>query len=582
MVRQRLLTTCAAFIFFTIAVVYITYPLPFHMDSLVSGWGDELVIAWIQNWVVHSLFTNPLEIFQANTYYPYHNTLAYSDAFFISSVLGFPALWLLKEPVVLFNFTFISSLIMLGFFTYLLSMYLTKNFLASFLSGLLLVFSPAVLDKRVHLQVLAIQWVPLALLFFFLFINKKKSRYFILSIIFFIVQTLNSFLPGYFIIFSYVVISVFAFMKKKLSWSVLLRKKHMLVCFLAALLLLPVIVPYYQVSQEFSYTRDIREAIHYALQPEDLLVPNDDSRLQSIMTTLTHQKDFKTPVEVKNGYIGFVFSLLVIYAFFRFINRIKKNSFYFSALFMTGIVGLITSLGPALHLFRKTIHHPFPIILPYALFYYVLPGFNGFRNSARFEMLFVLCSAVSVGILLHEITKRMQQRKRVLLFLALFAGIVAEFRFPMQFIKAPQLKDFPPVYRWVATTPREAVIIELPVYNWYMAPYINNQRMRQFYSTQHFRKTVSGASGFSPPPWQQFVEKTVSEFPSPESLRQLKQKRIQYLLVYKKEYDELASVSYQVRNKKIPDGKSVVSSLNASDLVSYIQTFDDVYVYKMK
>jgi len=552
------------------------------MDSLVTGWGDEIVISWIQNWVVHSLFTNPLEVFQANTYYPFHNTLAYSDAFFISSVIGLPALWLLKEPIVLFNFTFISSLIMLGFFTYLLCMHLTKNFLASFLSGLLLIFSPAVLDKRVHLQVLAIQWVPLALLFFILFLEKKKSRYFILSIGFFVIQTLNSFLPGYFVIFSYIVITFFAFVKKKISWAILLRRKHILVCFLAVLILIPVVIPYYQVSREFSYTRDIRDAIHYGLQPEDLLVPNDDSRLQSIIISLTHQRDFKRPVEVKNGYIGLVFSFLVIFAFYRFIKYFKKNSFYFSAIFMTGIVGLITSLGPALHLFRKTIHHPFPIILPYALFYYVLPGFNGFRNSARFEMLFVLCCAVSVGILMHEVTKRMQQKKKIVLYLALFAGVIAEFKFPMQFINAPQLKDFPLVYSWVAKTPKEAVLIELPVYNWYMAPYINNQRMRQFYSTQHFRKTVSGTSGFSPPPWQQFVEETVSEFPSSASLRKLKQKHIQYLLVYKKEYDELANVSYQVRNKKIPNGKSVISSLNTSDLVTYIQTFDDVYVYKIK
>lgn len=104
MVRRSFLTSCAAFILFMIAVGYIAYPLPFHLGSLVTGLGDEIVIAWIQNWVVHSLATNPLDIFQANTYYPFHNTLDYSDAFFISSIIGIPALWFFKEPIVLFDF----------------------------------------------------------------------------------------------------------------------------------------------------------------------------------------------------------------------------------------------------------------------------------------------------------------------------------------------------------------------------------------------------------------------------------------------------------------------------------------------
>lgn len=172
-----LLIFVAFFIFFLLAS-YITFPLIFNMGSMATGLGDELVIAWIQNWVIHSFAVNPFAIFEANLYFPYHNTLAYSDLFLTSSIFSILPLKLIGEPIAVVNFTLISSLVLLGFSIYLLCFYLTKNFWPSLLSGILVIFSPAVLDKATHLQILAIQWVPLAILFFLIFIKTQKIKIF--------------------------------------------------------------------------------------------------------------------------------------------------------------------------------------------------------------------------------------------------------------------------------------------------------------------------------------------------------------------------------------------------------------------
>src|SRR6185369_4652669 len=143
--KKPLILSGIAFILFCLSALYITFPLIFHIETLATGLGDELIIAWIQSWVIHSLLSgNIFSVFEANIYFPYHNTLAFSETFISSSIFLLPVKLFFKEPIALVNLNFICSLILLGFSVYLLSYYLTKSFFASLLSGILVIFSPAV------------------------------------------------------------------------------------------------------------------------------------------------------------------------------------------------------------------------------------------------------------------------------------------------------------------------------------------------------------------------------------------------------------------------------------------------------
>ena len=149
---------------FLLATVFITYPLPFHLGELTVGHADELLISWIHNWNIQALAHNPSELFHAATFYPYQNTLAYSDLFVFSSILSYLPVKIIGEPIVYHTFSLIASLFLLGVSIYALSYYLTKNIFVSFLSGILLIFSPVVIDKFVHIQMLTVFFVPLSLL----------------------------------------------------------------------------------------------------------------------------------------------------------------------------------------------------------------------------------------------------------------------------------------------------------------------------------------------------------------------------------------------------------------------------------
>jgi hypothetical protein len=263
----------ALLIFFSFAV-YITYPLLFHFGDYITGYGDELFIAWVQNWVIHSLSTNITSIFDGNIYYPYHNSLAYSDTFIVTGILSIIPRFFINQPVVPVNFTLFSSFVLLGWCSYLLSYKLTKDFLASLLSGTLVVFSPAVLDKIVHIQMLAIYWFYFAALFMILFLEARKTRYLMLAVLMFLLQAYNSIMPSYFIAIALTIITINFFLQKKKQAKQLITKKNIGIVILTFIALIPLLIPYYQVSKEFHYVRDIRDAIHFALQPEDFWFPN--------------------------------------------------------------------------------------------------------------------------------------------------------------------------------------------------------------------------------------------------------------------------------------------------------------------
>lgn len=563
MKKKNWLLIGSAFLVFLISAIYITFPLVLNLGSIVTGYGDELFIAWAQNYVIHSIFTNPLAVFNANIFFPYHNTLAYSETFISSSVLSIIPRFIIGQPIASHNFTLLFSLVMFGFSIFALSYYLTKNYFPSIVSGLLVIFSPAVLDKKVHLQVLEIFWVPLAILFFLHFVKTKKSKWLVIAMFLFVAQTVNSFLPGYFLVFFFVIYVIVLFLKDRGMLNLFLQKKNLLIILVSFLILLPIVIPYFKVSSEFNFKRDIRDSIHFALQPEDLLVAGNDSKMLSVLPQNLRVDKMKNG-EIKPGFIGLVFSILALSSIVYFLKKKKKNLVEIS-LFATGILGLITSFGPFLHWGRVTIHHPLPIPLPYALFYYLLPGFSGFRNSARWEMLFILCFAVLIAIMLSNLLKKISKNKRLVIYFFLAAVVVWEFNFPMKFYKVTPLANFPKAYSFIASTNKPAIF--MPICNW-------NDKcgaeefLRIYYSTNGFPKMVNGTSGFSPPVWQKTIQEINREFPNDKSLILIKKTGVKYIVF---EGDIWQKYGF----------KNVLDELKTNNKLKLIKQFDNTYVFEL-
>src|SRR5258708_4901737 len=96
---NKILLYFVSFIFFILAGIYITFPLFLNLGNLTTDLGDTLLISWIHSWVIHSLNTNVFSLFEGNIFYPYHNTIAFSDLFLTSSLIAYLPVKLIGQPI---------------------------------------------------------------------------------------------------------------------------------------------------------------------------------------------------------------------------------------------------------------------------------------------------------------------------------------------------------------------------------------------------------------------------------------------------------------------------------------------------
>ena len=76
-----------AFCGFTAA---LTWPYINYLRDAVADPGDPYLVAWILWWDYHQTFTDPLNLFHANLFYPLRYTLAFSEHSYGIALLFFP------------------------------------------------------------------------------------------------------------------------------------------------------------------------------------------------------------------------------------------------------------------------------------------------------------------------------------------------------------------------------------------------------------------------------------------------------------------------------------------------------------
>jgi hypothetical protein len=578
---KKYLPFISIFIFFLGSAIYVTYPLIFHLNDYIAENQDAVLISWILKWDQYALTHNMLRIFNAPIYYPYHNSLAYSDAHFTAALLALLPGPFLREPIALFNFNLLLSFTLLGFCTYLLAYTVTHHHYSSIVSGLLAAFSTYVVSKYMHLQIIEIFFIPLCILFFIKFIETRKTKYLLLTVLMFIAQTYNSFLPGFFLLFIFLIYSVIYYRSFTGKFGEYIPLKNILIVLGAILVIIPITLPYFSVSKQFGYVRDIRDTIQFANRPEYTFYPSDKTRLNPLIKNLLYKND-KGPF-FYDGYIGFAFFALGLFAIIYFLKNRKKYKNSRAFLFLvTGLGAWILSLGPAWQWRGHVVKLPFIIPLPYAVFYYVVPGFKGFRNSARWEMLFVFAFSVFVGIVLTQFLRTKNKYWSITLTVLTAIAVLGEFTFPFHYYTIPHQRSFPPVYSYLNSLKNTNAVIHLPWYNWDVLPYSHDEQMRMYYSTVNFIPMVNGGSGFSPPPWQKDAKNFAAQFPNAESIEWLRKNIISVLVLHKKDYDMLSQKNVSMSGKKVPSGDEMMQQLTQYPNITILKILGDDVVYQLK
>ncbi len=195
-----------------------------------------------------------------------------------------------------------------------------------------------------------------------------------------------------------------------------------------------------------------------------------------------------------------------------------------------GISGLVLSLGP----FLQVAGHRLGIPLPYALCYYVIPGFSSMRTPARFAVLVALATAVLAGLGFDALRHRHPRLGSAFLVGTLLAAGVLAWNPALPLVPYPDRASMPPVYGWLAAQTDSRPVLELP------CPARNSVESsldlrRQMYVLYHQKPRLDGASGFTSNRYEAF-RGDMQAFPAEEAIRRAYDMGARRLIVHYGDY----------------------------------------------
>ena len=553
---------------FLVLTPLMTYPLALKAANSIGNYGDPLLNTWALASNAHKFVTQPLDLFNANIFYPYPATLAYSENLIGISVLTAPLLWATGNPVLAHNLAALASFPLCAFGAYLLVRYLTKSWYGGLVAGIAYGFAHYRFGELSQLQNLTIQWLPFALLYFTRFFRTQSWRDVLLAAFFLAMEALSSLYYGIYsgmAVAFYVLYNLLTWrqpgsrVREVKTWT-RLAVASALVLLVMALISIPystakAVVGERTLSDQFGAT--LQQYIQVSAQsPLGRLIPSLGRDLGATY------------------FPGII--VLALVAFFLVSVLLRRRSkrgqnvgsgdwrFYL----LLAVVAFVLSLGTAL---RITMDKP-PIFepLPYTILYNWVPGFKALRTPARIGPLVILSMAVLAGYGAALLARR----SKGIALGALVALLAVEYlAAPAKLLPIEVGPQVPQVYRWLNNLPHDSVVLELPAATstsfWNDEDSMHRLGRQQYFTTYHWHPTIMGYSGFWPPLFWTDVEHLLA-FPSTASLRYLQGRGVDYVVLHQEQFEPSAWEAMQQRLALF------------SDQVSLLQVVDNAHVYALK
>ncbi|GIK36697.1 MAG: hypothetical protein BroJett011_05300 [Chloroflexota bacterium] len=525
------------FTVYTLCTLVLTHPLLFNLTTAVpSDIGDPLLNTWILAWDSHALLADPLNLFNANIFYPLPNTLAYSEHLFSTALLALPLQLIFAEPIAAYNLTLLLTFPLAAISMYLLALRLTRQRSAAFIAGLIFAFAPYRFAAIAHLQLLTFQWLPFALLFIDKLLDQKKFPHPLLptpyslllaSTIFLLLQLLASW---YLALYTFLILGIFlltALFTQRLNRSNFVQLS---VLFLISIfLILPFAWPYLSILDDLRTARPLSLALSLAAAPTDFIAAAPFNRLFGPLTEFFRTRPGFT--EENTLFIGLTAPLLALIALLRFT--------IYDLRFTTGapISGIDTS-RPTPHALRSTLYAFLAILLvalaltfptPYATLAQLIPASAIIRVPPRWIIpaLFALAGLAAFGysLITHHASRFTPHAPRItlyfnsILFILTCAFLLLEtLSIPLPLAPVENRNTLNPAYHWLAGQPGPIALIELPLHS---APAPEYPEVKRLYaSTLGWWRLVNGYSGYTPSR-QPHLAQTLADFPGPTSITAL-------------------------------------------------------------
>ena len=472
--------------FLALAIVW-TWPLALRPGTTMAApFGDPLLNAWILGWDADRLRHGLSGLWTAPPFYPYPDTLAYSEHLLGIAVPLAPIYWLTGNAVLLYNVALIGSFALAGIGMYLLARDLTGRRDAAVLAALAFMWCPNRAPHVTHLQVLMNGWMPIALWALHRYFATGSRRALAGFAAAFVVQGLSN---GYFLFFLAVPVSIVAIVelvrhRDRLAAHALHLAAAAIVIGLA---IAPVAATYLRVKHEQGLSRTRGDAVQFGARPADYVTVSHQPRLWSRILPIGAGEK-----ELFPGLVVIVLALGVLVP-------AKRRDGTTPALLPAG-VGVPLYAGIAIVAFVLSMG-PEPVLGdglrfstgPYDWLAAVVPGFDGLRAPARFAAVVYVALAVLAAYGASRLLDRVTAPGiRAAIVLVLGVAAVAEGYMgplPLERFPSADMAADRAAYEWLATQP-PGPMIELPLG-------VPDPAVRyQFRTLIHGNRIVNGYSGY--------------------------------------------------------------------------------------
>ncbi|MEE2791154.1 MAG: hypothetical protein VX453_05925 [Acidobacteriota bacterium] len=499
---------CVSLLVFVLLAMLHTWPLAQAPGTLSRNDNADTVLhEWTLAWLAHQIVQDPLNLFDANIFYPDRLTLAYSDHLFIPGIFVAPLFWIGFSPVLVYNLLLITGFALTGWAMSVLVHQWTGNWVAGLISGSLVAFNAITLTRFPQIQEQHLEFFPVALWALDRLFSRPSVRRALSLAGWFVLQSLTT---GYWLLFTTVAM-VAATAARPKEW---LKRSHwafvphaMLAGTVAGGLLLPFLLPYWTVSREQGLVRSLDEVARYSAHFGNYLATG--GRLH--FTAWSERFYVNGAESLFPGVIALTLVIVAIGSGVALRNPRARMVLSF------GGVAFALSFGPALP--------------GYAILYDVFPLMHGIRNAARFGQLFLVAIAILAGFGWVRVWQALRPATRASRRLALsfgaavLVGVHAEaIRTPIDYSVAPTI---PAAWDILQYTGDDTVVALFPFYD--PPAFFQNGRYL-LYSTRHFKPMLNGYSGFAPPSYRRHAD-ALRSFPQQASLDYLRSEGVTHVVV---------------------------------------------------
>jgi hypothetical protein len=274
--RAREVCIFLAFLFLTLLM---TWPWVLHLRDAIPDPGDPYVHAYFLWWDYHQTFQDPLHLFEATMFYPYHQTLAFSESDYGIALLFFPLFALGLRPLTVYIVATLVGFAFTGYGSFRLARTLNLSNGAAWVAGIVFAFVPYRFNQLSHLPIIFTGWIPLLLEALILFTRERSWKRAAWLGLAFLMNALTCLTWLVLTAIPLALSGILLITRYRLWRERAFRLRAGLTLGAALLVLFPFLLPYYRVSQAHGFIRSSAEVAEYSAHFINWLAAEERNKL---------------------------------------------------------------------------------------------------------------------------------------------------------------------------------------------------------------------------------------------------------------------------------------------------------------